>query len=249
MNILLQLSENDKRFLFVILLVFILVFVLIGYIGMLIVRVMKRQGKKLDSYVAPVVKLKVITDKKKFKKYARKKNWIIFYKQARIPVLILLVGVLILIVRNAIVGNFAYNPFHQPYWVDTGFVDDLGNPIMELHSKSFSSLLWIWEWKIVIKEGTLSIPPIKCIHNPEFVPEAIPSYLFVLSLLVGGLWYLYTVQAFIAREIRIRKLSDTVFSINLDNYSQIDDTANSLNQQVNQNPNPQNPSDINNINL
>ena len=66
MNILVSLSENDKRLIFALLLVFILVFVLIGYIGFLITRVMKWQGKKLDHVVADPVVTRVITDKKHF---------------------------------------------------------------------------------------------------------------------------------------------------------------------------------------
>ena len=45
MNILLSLSENDKRLIFALLLVFILVFVLIGYIGA------ANTQKKEDSFI------------------------------------------------------------------------------------------------------------------------------------------------------------------------------------------------------
>ena len=75
MNLLVSLSENDKRLIFALLIVFVLVFVLIGYIGFLITRIMKWQGKKIDAVVADAVVSRVITTKKHFKEYARKKNW------------------------------------------------------------------------------------------------------------------------------------------------------------------------------
>ena len=109
MNILLSLSENDKRLIFALLLVFILVFVLIGYIGYLITRVMKWQGKRLDTITADPVITRVITDKKHFIRYARKKNWRLFFKQSYISILIMLTGALVLILRNAFTSDWAYN--------------------------------------------------------------------------------------------------------------------------------------------
>ena len=75
MSFLISLSENDKRLIFALFIILILVFVLIGYIGFLITKVMKWQGKKLDSLVADPVVTHVITNKKHFFRYARKKNW------------------------------------------------------------------------------------------------------------------------------------------------------------------------------
>ena len=61
MMFLISLSENDKRLIFALLLVLILVFVVIGYLGYLVTRLMKWQGKKLDSLVADPVVTHVIT--------------------------------------------------------------------------------------------------------------------------------------------------------------------------------------------
>lgn len=223
---LLQLSETDKRTLFALLLVFILLFVLIGYIGMLTVKIMKYQGKQLDDYVAKPVMLKIITDKKKFKKYAYKKNWILFYKQARIPILILMAAGLVLLLRNIIVKDFSYNPFHQ---VTNAGMDEYGNQI--LHYESFSSLLFLWKWDISIGNAGISIPWPELIHSPEFVPSAIASYIFVIGLLVGGIWYLVVVQAFIARLLRINKLGNSMFSHSLENYNQTQDIASQMTMQ------------------
>src|SRR5574344_1285221 len=108
---LLKLTESDKRLIIAFLLIFILLFVIIGAIGYLIVRIMKWQGKKLDSCVSDVVYTRVITDKKKFSKFAHKKNWIIFYKAARVPVIIMLVSGIILVIRILVYHAVSYDVF------------------------------------------------------------------------------------------------------------------------------------------
>ena len=69
LKILFKLTENDKRVILAILLLVILVFVIIGFIGSIIVRVMKYQGKKLDTMCHDAVVAKVIKDEKHFKFY------------------------------------------------------------------------------------------------------------------------------------------------------------------------------------
>ena len=58
---LIQFTENDKRIIFALLIVIILVFVLIGLLGSLVVRTMKWQGKKCDTLVSDVVTNRIVT--------------------------------------------------------------------------------------------------------------------------------------------------------------------------------------------
>lgn len=202
MNIFLSLSENDKRLIFAILLVFILLFVLIGYLGYLITRIMKWQGKKLDTIVADPVYTRVITDKKHFIRYARKKNWRLFFKQSYIAVLILLFAVIILLIRDGVYKNFSYNPFNK----DTGF----------------ASLLFVWDFSGCFKREGVSLVvnwPV-LVNKPHFVLEAWGGYIFTISLLVGGIWYLVALQALIARTIRMYSLSTTAFEKTLEGFNQ-----------------------------
>ncbi|MCQ2815177.1 MAG: hypothetical protein MJ227_02665 [Bacilli bacterium] len=203
---LISLSESDKRFIFALALVILLLFVIVWYIGFIITRVMKSQGKKLDDAVHDVVVTRVITDPKSFKKYARKKNWRMFFKQAAVPLLICLIASLTLVIGNSIMKDFSYNPFSS---VDKGF----------------ASLLFLWDfdnpdyYTTVFGMKVLSSwPPLT--NTPHFVVNAIPSYIFVPGILVGGVWYLIVCQAFIARRLRIRALSKSIFEKSLDNYNQ-----------------------------
>ena len=54
-NLLIKLTENDKRVIIALLFAIILLFVIIGLLGSLIVRTMKWQGKKCDTLVSDVV--------------------------------------------------------------------------------------------------------------------------------------------------------------------------------------------------
>ena len=111
--ILISLSENDKRIIFAILIVVILVIVLIGYLGFLLVKLMKWQGRKMDTLIHDVVVTKVITDRPHLLRYGRKKNWALFFKQAIAPLIIIAVGLLVLLIRGLITNNFSYNPFNN----------------------------------------------------------------------------------------------------------------------------------------
>ena len=91
-DILISLSENDKRMIFAILIIVILLLVLIGYLGFLLTRLMKWQGKTMDTLIHDPVVTKVIKDKKHLIKFGRKKNWALFYKQAWVPFIIILVA-------------------------------------------------------------------------------------------------------------------------------------------------------------
>lgn len=223
MNFLIALSENDKRLIFAILIVLILVFVLIGYIGFLVTKVMKWQGKKLDTIVADPVVTRVITDKHHFIRYARKKNWRLFFKQSYIAILILLFAAIILIIRDAIYRDFSYNPFNK----DNGF----------------GTLLFVWDFSVCFRREGISLilnwPAL--VNTPHFVWEAWGGYLFTIALLIGGIWYIIALQALIARTIRMFQLATSAFEKSLDGFNQ-----NVQYQQQQQNTVPPQPD--NNIN-
>ena len=86
------LTDDAKKFLFSLILIFILVFIIIGLLGALIQKLMLWQGKKIDTLCADVVKAKVITNKKDLNKYANKKNWALFFKQSAVGLILLLLS-------------------------------------------------------------------------------------------------------------------------------------------------------------
>ncbi len=204
---LIQLTENDKRILIAAILIFVLVFVLIGLIGSLIIRIMKHQGKQIDTLCHDVVVTRVITNKKDFKRYARKKNWKTFYKESWIPLIILLVSGLTLLLTMLIKQDFHYNLFDH-------------------HKTGITTLFFLWDFSDCYSKffgiTLLSKWPEKFINRPHFEVEALGSYIFIPTFLTGSIWYLITVQRLISRTLRIGKLSDSVFSKSLENYNQME---------------------------
>ncbi len=206
MRLLIQLTETDKRVLFALFIIVIVLLVLNVYLVFLVTRVMKIQGAKLDTKVYDVVVNRVITNKKDFKIYARKKNWRMFYKSAQIPIIILIVAGFFVFI-HFLVNNF------EPV------------SLLDAH-KGFSTLLFIWDFEGVDKVNFFGMEIIsnwpqlyEDIGYPQFVVEAIPSYLAVLGIAVGGLWYLFEVQALIARTLRINTLCDKIFEKSLEGFN------------------------------
>lgn len=168
--LLIKLSENDKRIIIAIFLILILVFVLIGLIGSAIVRTMKWQGKKCDTLVSDVVTNHIVTTPLQLRLYARKKNIRYFIKQAWIPILLILAGVLIIIIRDAIKQDWSYNPFNADDGFGTlFFICDFDNA---QYAKIFGFTL-LADW-----------PPFIA---PHFEQEAIVSYIAVPPVIVGAL--------------------------------------------------------------
>ncbi len=201
--LLIKLSENDKRVIIAIFLILILVFVLIGLIGSLIVKTMRWQGKKCDTLVSDVVRNNIVTTPLQLRNYARKKNTRYFIKQAWIPIILILIGVLIIIIRDAIKQDWSYNPFN---------IDD-----------GFGTLLFICdftnaEYTTVFGVSVLADwPPL---ITPHFEQAALVSYFAVPPLVIGALWYLVAAQAYLARTIRAYQLSKRVFEKSLDDFNQ-----------------------------
>ena len=85
-----KLSENTKKALIILFLIFIILFVLIGYISLAVEGVMKKQGSKADEMLSDVVRAEYFEKEKPCRRFAWKKNMKVFYVEARIPFLILL---------------------------------------------------------------------------------------------------------------------------------------------------------------
>lgn len=199
-----QLSESDKRLIIVLLLVFVLVFLIVGYLGVLIKKIMTFQGKKMDDLVHDVVVTGVIKDSKKLVRYGIKKNHRKLFKNSWIPVLILLISGLVMLIYCIIYNDWTVNPI--------GYED----------GKGFGTLFFIFDWDNAPRSDFFGLTLIsgwpEVIHSPTWSWLAWGSYIFVPGTLIGGIWFLIDVQAYIARSYRLFKLSKTVFNKSLENF-------------------------------
>ena len=212
-NLLIKLTENDKRVIIALLFAIILLFVIIGLLGSLIVRTMKWQGKKCDTLVSDVVTNHIVKTPHQLRKYAAKKNIRHFLKQAWIPIIIILVGVATICIRNAIVNDWSYDILNY----NNGTTNEGGTGI--------GTLLFIWDFKDESAYTTIwgikvlaQWPPL--INEPHFSVDAIWCYVYIACMVVGGTWYVIAAQAYLARTIRAIKLSKKVFEKSLENFDQ-----------------------------
>lgn len=206
-NVLVALSEKEKRLIIVLLFLFIFLFILIGLFGLLIQKIMEFQAKRVDKDMSLLVETGVIDNPKDFVRIARKKNHRTVFSQMFFPVLIL-----------GIINLF--------YWLYVKYADN-GTLLVQEFGKfdglGFNSLFFMLDLKNVPRSifFGLSIPsdwpPI--LNSPHFVLAAWPNYLYFFVSLFAVIALLIFAQAFIARSWRIFKTSRTVFTKNLDHYN------------------------------
>lgn len=206
-----QVSENSKRVLYTLLLVFIILLALISLIGSAIVAVTKAQGKLLDREVYDPVKRRVVKDKEHFMRYAIKKNNRMFFEQSSLPLLIILIGVAVLFGFYIIGDNWGYNPWSM--------------------EEGFGSLLFTWDFSTILTlnpemgAGLLINWP-QLTHTPTFDINNWCGYVCGSCFIVGGAWYLFTVQGLMGRTFRIFHLRNSVFEKSLEDFKFYDDIEN-----------------------
>lgn len=218
-NMLISLSDSDKRLIFALLLIVIIIIVLFGLLGYFLFRLLKWQGKKIDTLVHDVVVTKVVTDKKHFIRYGRAKNWNLFFKQAYIPMIIMIVAFIVLFIHNAVTNNWAYNPFST--------------------YDGFGTLFFTWKMDGSYTGDSHSLirfAQLVLDNTPHLTTSAWAGYIFGPLIIVGGLWYLITIGSLLGRTFYLYKRSKEIFEKSLDGYRQnettnpVDNQANTTNQ-------------------
>ena len=199
---LIKLTENDKRLIIVLLLLFILVFVIAGYVGLLVRKIMSSQAAKAEDMLHDVVEAGVITNERKLFFFGIRKNWREFFRRAWIPFLIMLIGTTVLLLYCVFSRNWSYN-------------------IWDYEKQGFNTLFYVHDWSVFYassEEGFVITWP-KLLSTPHLSGEAWASYIFVPSMIVGGAWFTFQVQGYIARTIRIYKISKTAFRKTMENVT------------------------------
>jgi len=188
-----KLSENTKKALIIFFLIFIIIFVLIGYISLAIEGAMKKQGSKADAMLSNVVQAELFDNEKKFRRFGIKKNARVFYVESRIPFLIILGCGLAYLLYCLFTAKWGYNPFNKTDGFATLFYE-----FSEWPKEKFFGIKLISGWPSVLSK-------------PHFEVAAIFSYILVPALIVGVVWFLIYVLAYISRSIRIRKIARSIY--------------------------------------
>ena len=201
---LISLSDKDKRVILIFFLLLIVLIAFIAVIGAIITRVMKWQGKRMDDLTHDVVVTNVVNNKKDFLRYARIKNYYTFVKQSWKPLAVLFITAMVLIIHNSVTGwDYDLLDFEKTGFNTLFFVWDFSDPNI-FHS--FFGIKLLSDW-----------PPI--INYPHFSTEAWASYIFFFGMMIGGCWYLITLQCVIARTIRMYQLYYDLYRKSLDGFN------------------------------
>ncbi|NLN80673.1 MAG: hypothetical protein GX132_04740 [Erysipelotrichia bacterium] len=204
-----KMSEETKRVLIALAIIILLIFVLIGLIGTAIRRLAKNQGLQVDTFMHDVVKTRVVKTPFKFRQLAYRKNHRLLFMQAWVPFLMLLISFAFLVGYMGIAKRWDFNVFD--YYGTDG-----------TNGEGFTTLFFIFDFKNAPRTDFFGMsvvsnwPPV--LNSPYLAKEAWPSYVFTPIFLVGAVWFLVCVEAYMARLYRIWVLSKKVFIKKLEDY-------------------------------
>lgn len=207
------LSDETKHLIIAFILIFVLVFVIFALIGKLTVALMKWESKKAEDMVHDVLVTGVIKNERKLFFFGLRKNRRLLIKQAFIPVIFMAFGGFVLLLYCLIHNRWGFNPFgNNPY--------------------GFGTLFPHFDWQGALGEffGTTMIVRWPAVSQaPYFSWQAWGSYVFVPLIVVGGIWFLFASQAYMARTIKLFFVCKKAFRKNLDDYNPNDAPVGDIN--------------------
>ena len=175
-----------------ILVVLLSIFFIFGLIGRLIQVILKNQQKYVDKMMSKLIITRVITNEKDFKRIAKYKSRVYFFKHSIIPILILIITLTM--------------------WLTSMSLSSWERGMFSL----FGQMIYPWE-------GWLTYFPPLGFQAPSVAHYVDMSNWFSIMTLitlgfffVGIIYYFYEVGGFLARSYRIHKLSNKMFSKDLD---------------------------------
>ena len=193
-------NEADHRALIIAIIILVVLFFIIGLIGMGIRALMAIQAKRIETAMADVTKTHVVQTPDEFRKLAIKKSNRMLYRDTLVPFLLCFIGLLIWTIGNLI--------YHR--WGANIFAD-------------FQDLFFSFDWEaegVIVKVFGLSlvgqIPPVS--HRPEFILDHLCNYFAVAFFLVSWVYYFVVCQAFLSRLYALFHLGRTVFEKSLTDY-------------------------------
>lgn len=202
---LLKLTENDKRIIWMFVLIIVAILSFLILISLVIEKIGKKQAKRVDILMHDLVMAGFVDTKKKFKKLALKKSNIYFYRHSRIAVLLILLH---------FISAFLFVQFYE----GTTYAGLYTN----YETYGLATIFPIYDFNNIIKTDFFGLFEIITgfgdpISTPHFVIDALFAYISIPIFFVGGIMFLFQVQGLIARTIRIHRLARKIYSKNLEN--------------------------------
>lgn len=209
-NFLVQLTEKDKRLLVALFIAFIIIFVLVAYIGQGIKALMKKYAKGIDGYMHELCSAKLIKTPKEFRAQVFKKESKVLYASTR-----WVFRVFIVITTAFIIYTCVAKPSGE------------GNALFAYFGENIKGLFIDLDWPkgefFGIKNFPVDWPYVARGIEIKFTLSSIICYVTFISWIFVLFGLFTSTLRFIARMHRAKVKSTEVFSRSLDNAVFLED--------------------------
>lgn len=198
MNLLIHLTESDKRILISLCLILILIFIIIGYVAKLVKYLIRVAGDYVEKSMYDILDADLIQDKKHFFKVSWEKNTRKFYFSARLPVIILILLLCVVLIYQTVIENYSWE-FFSFYLKEASF--ELLWPTQKIFGISLIS-----DWPTITKASVF--------YFNKF--DAWLTYLVFIIGIYAIIRFIICSTALLARNIRTIKVGNEYFKKDLD---------------------------------
>ena len=196
-QLLVSLSENEKRVLLILFIVLTSAFLLFGLLIKGISAWARSKGKAVDGYMYDFVKFRVIKTPAEFRHYVFKRETRYLYLNSRWMIRILIVSsvLFVLYVENVLNGDY-FEPLR--------ILEDL-LPILDWPKTEIFGMQIISDWPTLVKAP-----------EAELTLTGYITYIYALILLYSLFKFIHDILIFNARLSRSNKTSNSAFGKNLE---------------------------------
>ena len=196
-QLLVSLSENEKRILLILFIVLTSAFLLFGLLIKGISAWAKSKGKAVDGYMYDFVKFRVIKTPAEFRHYVFKRETRYLYLNSRWMIRILIVSsvLFVLYVENVLNGDY-FEPLR--------ILEDL-LPILDWPKTEIFGMQIISDWPTLVKAP-----------EAELTLKGYITYIYALILIYSLFKFIHDILIFNARLSRSNKTSNSAFGKNLE---------------------------------
>ena len=196
-QLLVSLSENEKRILLILFIVLTSAFLLFGLLIKGISAWAKSKGKAVDGYMYDFVKFRVIKTPAEFRRYVFKRETRYLYLNSRWMIRILIASsvIFVLYVENVLNGDY-FEPLR--------ILEDL-LPILDWPKTEIFGMQIISDWPTLVKAP-----------EAELTLKGYITYIYALILIYSLFKFIHDILIFNARLSRSNKTSNSAFGKNLE---------------------------------
>lgn len=201
-------SDTEKKVLVIIFLVFLLFILLLGLLTKVLKKSLITKGAVIDKEINGYYKYGFVKNEKEFKEIAQKKNNLLLLKQLSLPIIIIIFAFLL-------IGIYCRITNQSPSYIWQIYDDMLIK--FDTNWTTILGIIPVWESFPSINENSFIF------HNNA---NGIFAYIFLILFLTGAVLYIISTINYIAREKRISQKMKSIFTIQINDSTEIPPSTN-----------------------